>query len=122
VVLNNHAGPAVLYKNRVAANRNWVILKLVGTKSNRDAIGARVTVAAGDLTQMREVTAGSGYASQSMLPVHFGLDRATKIGSIDVRWPSGTVDRITDVPPNKVYSLVEGDGILRPGLGRVEVK
>lgn len=122
VVLNNHAGPAVLYKNRVAANRNWVIVRLVGTKSNRDAVGARITATAGDLKQVREVAAGSGYASQSMLPVHLGLDKAKKVDTIEIRWPNGSVEKLSDVAANQAYTLVEGEGKLRAGLGKLDVK
>jgi enediyne biosynthesis protein E4 len=67
----------------------------VGTKSNRDAIGARVTLKAGGLTMIREVNGGNGYSGQSSLRLHFGIGRATKVDSAEIRWPSGAVQKET---------------------------
>lgn len=80
--------------NRFTTGGNWVQLKLVGTSSNRDAIGARVQVRIGDKTLTRQVEAGSGYASQAMLPVHVGIGSATKVDTVVIHWPSGAVQTL----------------------------
>lgn len=80
--------------NRFTTVGNWVQLKLVGRSSNRDAIGARVQVRTGGKTLTRQVEAGSGYASQAMLPVHVGIGPATKVDSVVIHWPSGAVQTL----------------------------
>jgi hypothetical protein len=87
--------PALFYHNVSEGAGHWVELKLVGTKSNRDAIGARVTMKAGGLTMIREVNGGNGYSGQSSLRLHFGIGRATKVDSAEIRWPSGAVQKET---------------------------
>jgi hypothetical protein len=87
---------------------HWLQVKLIGTRSNRDAVGARVTVSAGDLRQMREVQAGSGYLSASSLVQHFGLGHRARADTVHVRWPSGAETTLRDVPANQRLMLVEG--------------
>jgi enediyne biosynthesis protein E4 len=94
LVLNNNNETPVLYLNNLRKSGNSVELKLVGSASNRDAIGACVRLTAGGKTMMRQVEAGSGYASQMMLPLHFGLGKAERVDGIEIRWPSGEVQRI----------------------------
>jgi hypothetical protein len=98
--------PALLYRGCSPAG-NWVALSLQGTKSNRDAIGARVKIQAGGVTQIREVNCGNGYSSQSSKRLHFGLGKAQKIDACEIRWPSGTVQRV-QLAVNKVTRVVEG--------------
>ena len=88
-----------------------MIFRLVGTKSNRAAIGARVTIHAGGMTQFDEVRGGGSYLSQNDLRLHFGLGSATRIDSVEVRWPSGQVETLKDVPVDKIYTIVEEHGI-----------
>jgi hypothetical protein len=92
---------------------NWIQLKLIGTKSNRDAIGARITLKAGGMTQIREVNGGNGYAGQSSLRTHFGIGKAAKIDSIQIRWPSGAVEDVT-AALNQISYVQEGKGIVAP--------
>jgi len=95
LVMNNNNETPVLYLNNLKRSGRGVELKLVGgAGSNRDAVGARVRLTAGGKTMTRSVEAGSGYASQSMLPVHFGLGAAEVVEAVEVRWPSGRVQRI----------------------------
>ncbi len=101
--------PSLLYHGVSAPHGHWIELTLVGTKSNRDAIGARVTVRAGANTWIREVNGGNGYASQSSKRVHVGLGAAAKLDSLVVRWPSGRVESFT-VPVDKISTLKEGEG------------
>jgi hypothetical protein len=92
--MNTNNETPVLYVNNLKKVGNSIELKLVGTRSNRDAIGARVRLTAGGKTMTRQVEAGSGYASQMMFPVHFGLGNATSIDGVEIRWPSGEVQQL----------------------------
>lgn len=110
VVLNVGEPPSLLLNtNRVANHR--VLFRLAGTKSNRAAIGARVTVHAGGMTQFDEVRGGGGYLSQNDLRLHFGLGSATKIDAVEVRWPTGKTESFKDVAADKIYVITEGQGI-----------
>jgi hypothetical protein len=100
-------------------NRAWIKIKLVGTKSNRTGIGTRVLVTAKTvadapkaLVQMDELRSGGSYFSQNDLRMHFGLDAATKVDSVELRWLSGQVDRLTDLEVNRLYVIQEGGRIL----------
>jgi len=106
------AGRHALLRNEVGSRRHWLEVELQGTRSNRDAVGARVTVRTGGLRQMREVNAGDGYASQSALRLHFGLGDATRIDELVVRWPaSKTEQRFRDVPVDQIVKVTEGVGL-----------
>ena len=104
--------PSLLYRGTTERPGNWVQLKLSGVKSNRDAIGARVTLKAGGVTMIREVNGGNGYSGQSTLLLHFGIGAATKIDDMEVRWPSGLVEKVA-VPVNKISRITEGKGAKR---------
>ena len=95
-----------LYHNVTAAVGHWIELKLVGSKSNRDAIGARVTVKAGTRSMIREVDGGNGYAGQSTQRVHFGLGAETKLSSFHIRWPSGVQQDVTPIV-DRLTTIVE---------------
>ena len=82
--------------------------------SNRDGIGARVTVRAGPMTQRDFVRGGSSYCSQSMLRRHFGLGATAVVDEVEVRWPSGTVDRLRNVKANQRITVREGQGLRQP--------
>ena len=110
VVLNVGEPPSVLLNtNHDSFHR--VLFKLVGTRSNRAAIGARVTIHAGGIKQSGEVHSGASYLSQNDLRLHFGLGAAGKIDSFEVRWPNGAVETLRDVPADAIYTVVEGAGI-----------
>ena len=91
----------------IAAAGHWLLLQLVGTRSNRSAIGARVTVSAGGRTQVDEVRSGGSYLSQSDLRLHFGLGSAARADSIAVRWPSGQKTVLKDVAADRVLTITE---------------
>jgi len=97
---------SLFYRNTTTDAGHWVELKLVGTRSNRDAIGARVTLKTGARTLIREVDGGNGYAGQSTQRIHFGLGTSTTIASIQVRWPSGTVQTV-NAPIDKITTVQE---------------
>jgi hypothetical protein len=84
---------------------------LLATKSNRLAIGARVTIRTGKLTQFSEVKGGSSYISQNDLRQHFGLEQNDKIDELTIRWPNGNVETVRDLPADFIYTVVEGQGI-----------
>src|SRR2546423_1847249 len=98
---------------------NWIKVKLIGTKSNRSAIGARlkcVTRAPGETKphqQIDEVRSGGSYISQNDLRIHFGLGKAEKVDLLEVRWPSGQIDTLKDVQPNQLAFVKEGEGMVR---------
>jgi hypothetical protein len=114
VVINNLDGAPVVLKNHGVAGRHWVSFELAGTKSNRLAIGARLKLVAGGMTQTEEIHSGGSYLSQNDLRVHFGLNQATKIDSLEIRWPSGKVETIKDLEADKFYSVLEGQGVVAP--------
>ncbi len=99
--------PARLFRNRCDWGNNWLVVKIVGTASNRDGIGARIILSADGRTQIREITAGASNSSQNMLPAHFGLGNAAVVDEIMVRWPSGAQQTLEDVPVNQVLTVVE---------------
>ena len=103
-------GPPQLLRNDNGNANNSILVKTVGVKSNRDGIGARVKVVSGDLTQVDEVRSGDSYISQSDMRLHFGLEKRTKVDVIEVRWPSGTVDKISGVGVNRIVTIKEGQG------------
>ena len=103
-------GPPQLLRNDNGNANNSILVKTVGVKSNRDGIGARVKVVSGDLTQVDEVRSGDSYLSQSDMRLHFGLEKRTKVDLIEVRWPSGTVDKITGIGVNRIVTIKEGQG------------
>jgi enediyne biosynthesis protein E4 len=110
-LVNNSHDPPSLLKN-YDKRGNWVLVKLVGTKSNRDAIGAQVRVRTGGHQQLQEVRSGGGYISQSDFRLHFGVGPATKIDELEIRWPSGSVEKLEEVPANRILSVKEGVGIV----------
>jgi hypothetical protein len=111
LVINDLDAPPQLLRNDGGNTNNAVLIKTVGSKSNRDGIGARVKIVAGDLTQIDEVRSGGSYISQSDLRLHFGLEKRPKIDLIEVRWPSGVIDKLTDAGVNKILTIKEGQGL-----------
>ncbi|MFO1511801.1 MAG: CRTAC1 family protein [Verrucomicrobiota bacterium] len=95
VVLTQNVGPPLLLRNDQHVSHHWIRLKLIGTKSNRDAIGAWIKARVGDRTLRRQVMPTRSYLSQSELPVTFGLGNLDKADSVEVHWPSGTTQKIT---------------------------
>ena len=107
VLVTNCGGVAKLVRNDGGNRGNWLMVRTVGTQSNRDGIGARVRVVAEGLEQIRQVRSGSSYLTASDPRLHFGLDYRTKIDLVEVRWPSGLVQRVEQVPVNEVLIIEE---------------
>jgi len=112
LVINNLDGPPTVLRNDGGNTNNSVLIKLVGVKSNRGGIGARVKIVSGDLVQKDEVRSGDSYISQSDMRLHFGLERQTKIDLIEVHWPSGSVDKVTGAKVNSILTIKEGSGLV----------
>ncbi len=109
-VVNLH-DRGVLLRNDRGNERHWISLYLIGTESNRDGVGARVTVETGDVVQVRQRTGASGYLSQNDPRLHFGLGERTTVDRIEVRWPSGMVQVLENLEADRVLTITE------PGVG-----
>jgi len=112
ILVNNQNDPPTLLHNESENLGHWISIRTMGVKSNRDGIGARVTLVAGGRRQIQEVRSGGSYLSQNDLRVHFGLGSATKIDRLEVRWPSGIVDKMEDTSADKFLTVEEGRGIV----------
>jgi enediyne biosynthesis protein E4 len=111
--MTTNNGPALLFRNDQTAGNRSVRIRLIGTKSNRDAIGASVRLLDGAQSQSLMVRSGSSYLSQSELPVTFGVGRRDRVERIVVTWPSGRTEEFKDVASGRTYECVEGKGLLR---------
>lgn len=107
VVVANQNGPLLLYKNHVDPAEKWIEFSLEGTRSNRDAIGAQVTLYWNGQKQLQQVSAGSGFAAQNDLRLHFGLGKNPRMEKAVIHWPSGTVQTLNDLHPDQLYNVKE---------------
>lgn len=116
VVINPVNAAPVLMRCDSRSGNNWLAVRTIGVKSNRSGLGARIRVVADERTQIDEVRSGGSYYSQNDPRLHFGLGQATKVKTLEVRWPSGTVDTIADLPVNQIVHIKEGTGMVKaPG-------
>jgi hypothetical protein len=107
-----NGGPAVLLRNDGGNKNGWLRVRLVGTKSNKDGIGARVTATLpGGAKSWAVVKTGSSYCSQSELPLTFGLGSAKGVDALEVVWPSGQLDRLGPQAGGRTLTLTEGGGV-----------
>ena len=124
IVINNNPGDsgdpqrarAVLLRNNVGQQRSWLAVELEGVESNRDAVGALVTIERNGEKQVRLVTAGSGFSSQHSARLYFGLNDQTQVDSLTVRWPRGRVERFEKIAgqpitARRLIKIKEGAGI-----------
>jgi hypothetical protein len=102
----------MILKNHGTDGRHWVSFELAGVKSNRLAIGARLKLVAGGMTQTDEIHSGGSYLSQNDVRVHFGLGSATKVDTVEIRWPSGAIDVLKDLAADNFYGVLEGTGVV----------
>ena len=112
VIVNDLDGSPQLLRNDGGNRHNSVLVKVIGVKSNRNGIGARVKVVSDSLIQVDEVRSGGSYLSQNDLRLHFGLGMRTAVDLIEVRWPSGAVDTITGLAVNRLLTIKEGKGLI----------
>ena len=108
VFIVNNCGDGVLLRNDGGNKNNWLELKLVGTKSNRSAIGARIKIISCNVSQIREVNNQSSYLSQNSLTQHFGLAKFTKVDTLTIQWPSGLNQQFLNIPVNERIEITEG--------------
>jgi hypothetical protein len=113
VVIANNDDPPTLLHNTIGHENHFVNFKLVGTTSNRDALGARIRVISGKMSQIREIAGGGSYLSQSDLRANFGLGSATVVSSIEVTWPRGSRQVFHDLPADQFYLIEEGHDDVR---------
>ena len=103
--------PPLLLENNLKSENNWLTIKLVGTKSNRDAIGSRLTIKNGDTKQAQEITSQTSYYSHNDLRAHFGLGSLKKVEEVEIRWASGQVEIVKNINSNQFVTIKEGSGI-----------
>jgi enediyne biosynthesis protein E4 len=114
LLLSTNGGPVYLFRNEApgaAASNRSLRIKLVGTKSNHDGIGSIVKLAAGGETQTQMLRSGSSYLSASELVLTFGLAHSEKADTVEIRWPSSQIDRLSNVPAGQTITVTEGKGI-----------
>jgi hypothetical protein len=121
LLITTNNGPAYLYRNDLTGNdqtakNHSIRFRLVGTKSNRDAVGAMLKISHGGSSQSRLVKGGSSYLSQSELPVTFGLGRRDRIDRLVIQWPSARTEEYKNLAAGRAYECVEAKGIT--GLAR----
>jgi hypothetical protein len=113
LLLTTNAGPAVLFRNEGGSGNRSLRIKLVGTRSNRNGIGTMVVLRANGERQMEMMRSGSGYLSSSELILTFGLGKAAQADELELRWPSGQVDKLTKVAGGQTITVKEGAGIVQ---------
>jgi hypothetical protein len=107
IVVSALSAPAEIWMNRTPNSNHWLELKLEGTKSNRDAIGARIKIVTKSGAQYNHITTAVGYASSSAGPVHFGLGQNTSVDLVEIHWPSGIIQELKDVPGDQILKVKE---------------
>lgn len=122
VVVENIDGAPLVLRNTTENPGHWIGLGLVGVKSNRLALGAKVTVVSGTMVQINEVRSGGSYLSQSDLRVHFGLGDAKTVDKVEIRWPSGVTETLRNLPVDQYHVVKEGSGMVVPENARPALK
>ena len=122
IVTNNRGGYPMLLRNTGATVNHWLEILLIGTKSNRDGIGASLKLTAEGVTHVEQAKGGMGYMSASDPRIHFGLGKRAKIDQLEITWPSGQVDRLREVPIDRIIAVKEGVGIVARHFPRVSSK
>jgi enediyne biosynthesis protein E4 len=118
VLVNNLDGPPTLLRNDGGSRNHWLRVRCVGSRSNRSAVGTRLTLRAGGRQQTREVKAGASYISHNDLALHFGLGTNDHIDWLEIRWPSGSTDRLENLKVNQVLTVEEGRVAAQAGPGK----
>jgi hypothetical protein len=121
VVVGDIDGGPMILRNHGIPGRHWVSFELNGSKSNRLALNARITIVAGGMTQTDEVHSGGSYLSQNDLRIHFGLANATKIEKVEIHWPSGHTEVLTNLAVDQHYAVIEGSGVVPFDKARLPV-
>jgi len=112
LLVTNNGQTADLLRNDGGNASNALLVRTIGTQSNRDGIGARIRLTTGTRTQIRDVKAGSSYLGQNDLRLHFGLGAATNAERLEVQWPNGRTEVLQNVAANQIITIKEGNGIV----------
>jgi hypothetical protein len=112
LLVTNNGQTADLLRNE-SSRGNALLVRLIGTASNRDAIGATLRLFAGGRVQMQQMKAGSSYLGQNDVRLHFGLGSAAAADRIEIRWPSGRSETLSKVAANQIVTVREGEGVIR---------
>jgi len=122
LAINNRGDFPELLRNDGGNANHWLEVFLVGTKSNRDGVGSTLKLTSEGFTQMKQRQGGGGYMSASDPRIHFGLGQRKSIETLEITWPSGTIDKLTNVPINQIVAVKEGTGIVPRSFPRVTSK
>ncbi|MBV8114794.1 MAG: CRTAC1 family protein, partial [Silvibacterium sp.] len=122
IATNNRGDNPELLRNDGGNANHWLEVLLIGTQSNRDGIGAVLKLTSEGFAHVEQAEGGTSYMSASDPRIHFGLGKRTKIDSLVITWPSGRVDKLTDVPVDKIIAVKEGTGIIPHPFPKVPVK
>jgi hypothetical protein len=122
IAINNRGDYPMLLRNDGGNANHWLEILLIGTKSNRDGIGASLKLTAEGVTHVEQAKGGMSYMSASDPRIHFGLSKRTKIDLLEITWPSGQVDRLIDIPVDKILAIKEGVGIVPRNFPRISSK
>jgi enediyne biosynthesis protein E4 len=113
VVIEDLDSSPRIVRNHGLPGTHWISFELAGTKSNRLALGAKIKITAGGVTQTEQIRSGGSYLSQSEFRVHFGLGSVNRVESVEIRWPSGATDNIRNLAADQFYSVLEGKGLVK---------
>ena len=112
IAVENLDGKPMILREEGGNHNHWIGFELAGTKSNRLALNARIKAVAGDLTQIDEVRSGGSYLSQNDLRIHFGLGSHERLDRVDILWPSGKTETLTNLAADRFYAVKEGEGVV----------
>ncbi len=122
VAVSNRGGYPQMLRNEGGSGNHWLVVLLLGTPSNRDAVGASVKLVAGDLIRVEQRKGGMSYMSANDPRIHFGLGSRTKVDSLEIRWPSGTRTRLENLPADQIITIQEGVGLVPRNFPRIAVR
>jgi hypothetical protein len=122
LAINNRGDYPMLLRNDGGNANHFLEVLLIGSKSNRDGLGASLKITAGDWTHVEQAKGGMSYMSASDPRILFGLGKHTKIDSLEITWPSGQIDKLKDLPLDKIIAIKEGAGIVPHPFPRVPSK
>ena len=122
ILVNNNGQPPQLLRNDGGNANHWLEILLIGTKSNRDGVGARVKVCAGDLVLYDQRKGGMSYQSAQDPRLHFGLGRHSLVDSVEISWPSGMVTRLANLKADQILAVREGTGIVDRSFPRISAR
>jgi hypothetical protein len=112
IVIENLKGGPTILRTQGSPSNHWISIELVGTKTNRLALNTRVRATAGELVQTAEVLSGGSYLSQNDLRIHFGLGARERVDKLEIFWPTGKIETLTNLAADHFYDVKEGEGLV----------